>query len=458
MNRYDVARIPLIRDLLESRWPQFILRVITLAGFIFLIMAGFIGTPVGNKNSGIVLVWIAWWAMLILLAVPILGRGWCSICPIPMPGEWLQNGALLGPNGKNILSGLRRRWPKALRNIWLQNITFTLLAVFSVVILTQPRVTAILLASFLFIALGTSLIYERRAFCRYLCPVGGFIGLYSQISPVEVRVRDTAICAAHTPKTCYTGDENGYGCPWGVFPGGLKKNTYCGTCMECLRVCPHDNIAFNLRKPGTDLKHSRGRRLDEVAKAFIMLGAAFIYSTVLLGPWSELKAAAYSVGSASWLGYVLGFLVFVFGILPGLFLLVTIASRKLTPAMKNRSLRRTFISLAYALIPLGLAAWIAFSISFVFVNFSYVWNTLTDPMGWGWNLLGLTSRIWTPYLTGMIPVVQIVVLLTGMAGSIGTARNIVSEGNPSRTSNLTMLPVVLYSLLLTIGLLWLLVG
>ena len=113
-----------------------------------------------------------------LLVVPFLGRGWCAICPIPMPGEWLQNGALLKPRGKGF--SLNRKWPRRFRNIWLQNIAFTLVALFSAVVLTQPSVTGLVLLLFLIVAFATSLIFERRAFCRYLCPVGGFIGLYSQ--------------------------------------------------------------------------------------------------------------------------------------------------------------------------------------------------------------------------------------------------------------------------------------
>ena len=129
----------------------------------------------GNHNFSIVFVWIVWWALLMLIVVPFLGRGWCAICPIPMPGEWLQNGALLKPRGKGF--GLNRKWPRRYRNIWLQNIAFTLLALFSAVVLTQPSVTGLVLLLFLIIALATSLIFERRAFCRYLCPVGGFIAI-----------------------------------------------------------------------------------------------------------------------------------------------------------------------------------------------------------------------------------------------------------------------------------------
>jgi polyferredoxin len=231
----DLARLPLLRVVLRSRWPQLVLRLVALGGFLLAILTGLLGTPVGSSNFAIVFVWIAWWALLMLLAVPLFGRGWCSLCPIPLPGEWLQQGALLNPRRPGL--GFGKRWPNRLRNIWLQNGAFTLVALFSSVILTQPGVSSLVLFAFLLIAIGASLVFERRAFCRFLCPVGGFIGLYSQAAPIELRVKDTSVCASHTEKTCYTGSAAGYGCPWQVFPGGLVKNTSCGLCLECLRTC-----------------------------------------------------------------------------------------------------------------------------------------------------------------------------------------------------------------------------
>src|SRR5512136_2666834 len=195
MTPIELTRNRLVKATLRARWPQFVVRAIALASFLFAILSGLIGTPVGNHNFSIVFVWIVWWALLMLIVVPFLGRGWCAICPIPMPGEWLQNGAWLKPRGKGF--SLKRKWPRRFRNIWLQNIAFTLLALFSAVVLTQPNVTGLVLLLFLIVALATSLIFARRAFCRYLYPVGGFIGLYSQVAPIEVRVKEPAICASH---------------------------------------------------------------------------------------------------------------------------------------------------------------------------------------------------------------------------------------------------------------------
>jgi hypothetical protein len=451
MTRYDLTQSPVVKTLLVNRWPQFVVRSLALAGFVLAIVAGLAGTAVGSRNYSIVFVWIAWWALLILAAVPFFGRGWCAVCPIPMAGEWLQQGNLLGLTGPKRGWGLARRWPKALRNIWLQNGGFVFLALFSAVVLTQPKVTAVILAAFLFTAVVAALIFERRAFCRYLCPVGGFIGLYSQAAPLEVRVRDAAVCASHAEKTCYTGNSEGYGCPWGVFPGGLLKNTNCGLCLECLRTCPRDNIAIQFRPFGADLTVARGRKLDEAFKAFIMLGSAMAYAAVMLGPWGWLKTTAYSVGSPLWWGYSAAFVGLIFGLLPGLFLLATWLG--MARRTSRRILRRRFVANAYALVPLGLAAWIAFSLSFVFTNASYLWPVLSDPLGWGWDLFGTAATSWVPILPGSVPRLQILALVGGLAWTGVTARRI-SDEQPEDSAT----PVLLYCLVVTLGLLWLLVG
>src|SRR5574342_296138 len=319
MTKIELTGNPFIKSGLKNRGPQLAVFTVMLAGYLFAILAGLIGTPVGSHNFSIVFVWIAWWAILILVAVPFFGRGWCAVCPIPVPGEWLQRGAVLAPPEKKP-KWLNRRWPRALRNIWLQNISFLLLALFSSVLLTTPNITGIVLAVMLFAAIGLSTIFERRAFCRYLCPVGGFIGLYSQTAPIELRIKEKQVCVTCDGKPCYNGSTNGYGCPWDVFPGGLTKNTYCGLCMECIRTCPHDNIAINLRSFSADLVVP-STRIDEAFKAFIMLGSAMIYAGVLLGPWGALKDAAYNVGTSAWSVYAVVFLTIIFVLLPGFFTL-----------------------------------------------------------------------------------------------------------------------------------------
>ena len=442
MSRIELTGNPIIKSALKNRLPQLAVFVVMLAGYIFAILTGLVGTPVGSHNFSIVFVWIAWWAILILVAVPFFGRGWCAVCPIPLPGEWLQRGAVLTPPDQKP-KWLNRRWPRALRNIWLQNISFLLLALFSSVLLTTPSITGIVLAAMLFAAIGLSIIFERRSFCRYLCPVGGFIGLYSQTAPVELRIKDKQVCAACVGKPCYNGSAEGYGCPWDVFPGGLTKNTYCGLCLECLRTCPHDNIEVNLRRFSADLAKPYAR-MDEAFKAFIMLGSAMIYAGVLLGPWGMLKDAAYNVGTSAWFAYAAIFLVIIFVLMPSLFALCITRSETLNIFKKR------FATLSTALIPLGLMFWVAFSLSFVLTNASYILASLSDPLGLGWDLFGTANTAWQPLLISILAPGQTLALVGGLIWSARTAQK---AANEARTSSIL---VITYCFLVTLIMLWLL--
>jgi hypothetical protein len=452
MTRIALNNLPGFNFWVKSRWPQLIIRAALLGGFIIAILAGFLGTPVGNRNISIVAVWITWWAALILVAVPFFGRGWCAICPIPMPGEWLQNRAVLGPPviGNSTKAG--RRFPKKFRNIWLQNVAFSILAVFSIVILTRPIITAWVLLALILVAIGVSLFYERRVFCRYLCPVGGFIGIYSQQAPVELRVADSSICASHKEKSCYRGNENGFGCPWDVYPGGLTANTNCGLCMECLRTCEYDNILINLRSSGDKSLIGNRQSLDSSFKAFIMLGSAIIYSAVMLGPWGNLKEIAYQIGSLPWLIYAVGLLVVTWVVLPGLFYFVTRVAQKLSTSVQNP--RQTFNTYSNVLVPLSLMAWIAFSLSFVFTNGSYLLPVLSDPFGWGWNLLGTANTLWTPYFSQYVPVLQAIALIGGLFWATRKSRLIAEGMDAPRQA----LPIIIFCTLITFSLMWLFTG
>ncbi len=419
--RYELTRFNWLKSLLKSRAFQPALMLLTLFFFVLAILTGLFGTPAGSRNFGIIFVWIVWWALLIIVMVPFFGRLWCAICPVPGPGEWLQRrGIIQRPPGR--LRTLRWRWPRRLRNIWLQNFGFLALAIFSTVILTRPSVSAWLLLAMILLGVILSILYENRVFCRYVCPVGGFIGLYSLTASIELRVKDVQVCKDHTTKDCIVGTPHSYGCPWVVFPGNLERNTYCGMCTECLKACPKDNVAINLRPFGSDLLVAKERRLDEAYKALIMLACALLYSAVLLGPWGWLKNWANMQSLSQWAIYAAGFLAINLLLLPGLFWLTAAVAR--AAARLQTPVKRLFVDYAYSLVPMGLTGWIAFSFSFVFVNGSYAAAVLSDPFGWGWNLFGTRAVPWTPLWPELTTILQVGLLLAGLVFSVVIAYRI----------------------------------
>jgi polyferredoxin/plastocyanin len=455
--RFDLTSLPLVNRFLRWRGFQPALMLITLLGFVVALLTSFFGTPVGSKNFAIVYVWIVWWALLKVVLVPLAGRLWCTMCPIPAPGEWLQRkGILVKREGKSLTLG--RRWPHRLASPWLQNASLLAVTLFSPLILTVPLVSGIVLLAFVLLATILSLVFDRRAFCRYVCPVGGFVGLYATVAPLELRVKDRAICREHRAKECYLGSQAGHGCPWLVQPWRLERSVHCGLCTECLKTCPKDNIALNLRPFGSDLLVRTGRNLGEAFTALIMLTSVLVYSAIFLGPWAWLKDWSGDTSVSGKALYAVAFLAINLVLMPGLLLFVTALSRGLR-RVRDLSLMQSFVNQAYALVPMGLSMWIAFSFSFLSVSGSYAVSVLSDPFGWGWDLFGTRAYPWTPYLTHVLPYLQTIALIVGLVASIRLAHRLArQERNGGHPPIQSLIPMAAFLTLVTVAALLLYLG
>jgi hypothetical protein len=422
--RLDLLQVfPLVNWIVRRRWLQFALVLPTLALFVVFLIAGFFGSPVGNRNIIITFVWILWWFLLITFMLPFGARVWCLMCPFPFFGEWFQRRRLLGPGPCDPdarsypMKGFNKRWPRSLSNIWLQNILFLALCTFSAALITRPVVTALALGSMAVIATVMHLIYKKRTFCSYVCPVSGFLGLYSMASVVEVRAKDPNICLNCKDKSGIVGSEQGWACPWDLNPSKLSRNNYCGLCLECIRACPNDCMTLQARPFCSDVLM---KGYDEAWKAFIMITIAIAYSIILLGPWGTLKEWVNISEMGNWKGFLTYVVVLWVGALaamPGLWALAVWFGRSLS-GTHSVSAKEMFLKYTYLLVPLGLAAWIAFSLPLILVNTTCILNTVSDPMGWGWDLFGTCRMPWTPILPEYIVYAQIPLLLTGLGFSL----------------------------------------
>lgn len=457
-------RLPLLKRVVKARSFQFWTMVPNLLLFYLFILAGLFGTPIGSHNIIIVFVWILWWFALITLLVPFAGRVWCTMCPLPFFGDWLQRRALVqvragSSNGsRNQLYGLNRKWPRALSNIWLQNFGFLFLAIFSALLVTRPIVSVVVFAGLILLAIALAYVYRMRSFCQYVCPISGFLSLYSMTSMLELRSKSEPECKECKSKSCLRGSEAGWACPWGVYMGKLERNNYCGLCMECVKSCPNDNIALSLRPFASDNKL---KGFDEVWKACIMLVLALSYSVVLLGPWGTIKDWANISESRNWSGFALyasTTVLLALVVFPGLFYLAVRLGKWMAGVVEH-STRDLFIRLAYTLVPLGLLAWIAFSIPLMMINGAYILSVASDPLGWGMNLFGTAHVPWHPVLPAWVPYLQVPVLLGGLLLSLRSGFRVSLDllGERVRAA-LVLVPVSAFLTAVTIVFLALFVG
>lgn len=334
------------------QWP-----VLGLTALITLL--GLFDINDGAMNLATKLTWIIWWPGIIFTFI-LVGRLWCVMCPF---------GTLNEAAAK--VARPERVFPKALRNLWLATFLFVVLtwADEQLGIIRSPQMTAWLILFFALLSVATGLFFQRRSFCRYLCPITGLQGLYSMVSPVELRAADPKRCQRECHQDCYRGNEQGSGCPMFEFPMTMDRNTYCNFCFECVKSCPPGNLALRLRAFGKDLWRSRRRWLDESYLALVLVGITSAVSAQMLSDWSGwisrlsrlipdavrtlVKPVTYLAVTESAVFFFVSLALFP------LALLVTAWASHRIAGNEGKGIKETFVHLAYMFVPVGLAMHLA---------------------------------------------------------------------------------------------------
>jgi ferredoxin len=356
---YDLLQIRWVKAIVKWKYFQPALQIPNMLVFALVIYLGFFDIQDGGRNFATKLTWTIWWAAIIFAFV-LVGRLWCVMCPFGALTLWASR--LFRPV---------RRFPQSLRNIWMATLAFALLTWADVYfgIVGSPSRTAWLVIIISTVAILIGIFFQRATFCRYLCPIGGMIGLYSMVSPLELRARDRAVCSTCSSKSCYRGSEAGQGCIMFEFPSVMDRNNYCNLCGECVKTCPNDNISFRFRPFMGDIGSKFNRRFDESFLAILLVGLVFMITGEMVGPWHEWMDQISRFLPFSALGitddqliekwtFTVVYLLVIFLIAPLILLLASAVSRW-TARPAQLSLRKIFTTFAYMFIPIGLALHLA---------------------------------------------------------------------------------------------------
>ena len=182
---------------------------------------------------------------------------------------------------------LEQGFPAPLRNIYLSSLIFFGLTWWDSYsgIVNKPALTAYLLIGFFAVAIGMAVVFKGRSFCRYVCPIGGLIAIYSMFSPLELRNKCLEVCRGHKIKECIKGTDTSHGCPMFVTPMTLDRNNYCNFCSECIKSCSQDNIVIRFRSFAKDLWVSSKGYLDEALFVMALVGITIIVTGEMIEPW-----------------------------------------------------------------------------------------------------------------------------------------------------------------------------
>ncbi len=357
---FNFLEIEWIRGILQSKYIQPIFQIPLLAVFIILLILAFVDIQDSGKNLAVIVIWTLWWTGIIFTFV-LVGRLWCFMCPVGALSEWTSR--IFKP---------WRQFPVKLQNVWLANLFFVLLTWLDIQIglVRNPMVTGALLLTITAAAIGIGMRYARRTFCRYLCPIGGLIGIYAMFSAVELRSKDSEVCRDHKRKDCYLGNKRGHGCPMFETIPQMDSNNVCNFCGECIKSCPKNNITIRVRSFFKDAWTSRKKLLDEAALAVVLVGVTIFVTGDMLEPWAGWMNSAMKLFPADLLGIEYAYTVEVITksilffsvsllLVPGLILLASAFSNRIVGEKNHNGLKQTFIAFGYMFIPIGLSMHLA---------------------------------------------------------------------------------------------------
>lgn len=227
-------------------YPLWIQRFSTIF-FVITLLFLFIEPTPNIASFSLIVAWGLWWPSFVISS-SLLGRFWCGICPISYIMELVQK-----------VINLNRPVPDILKKYDYLITTILFLIIFWIEAITEMRYKPLFTGTLIFFIVAFAciigIIYTRHTWCRYICPLGGFIGMASISGVLEVRA-DSDICLSKcTTHECFLGTEKIEGCPMSQFAPYLDNNLGCKLCLRCIRNCPNDAVRFNLRFPAREIWH-----------------------------------------------------------------------------------------------------------------------------------------------------------------------------------------------------------
>ncbi len=420
-DRYDLLENESIRSILKNRKTQFLFQLPAVMFLVLVVFAGFFGIQNSNKSLATNSIWVIWWSLLII-SLALAGRVWCLMCPFGAIGDWVQRRTFY--KKVNDTFSLNRKLPVKFRNLSLAAVFFLVItwADFQFNLVNSPLNTAYFIVALLGLIVIISIIFERRSFCRYVCPITGLIGLYSMFAPFELRAKEKETCKTCKEKYCISGNENGYACPVFEYPGTMDKNNHCVLCTECIKTCHRNNISFNIRSFAGDFLTATKTRMDEALFIPVLLGVTIFQTLIMIRPWVGFTRdiMVYTGASYDSVRFILFITAAMF---PVLIYSIAIGTSKLL--YMKISFKDLFTGYAYSIIPLGLMMHLSHNIRHLLEEGTGIIPVLSDPFGFGWNLFGTSGYIPAPLLNiNNILLIQWLMMLIGMGFSVSVGKNI----------------------------------
>lgn len=335
---FNLLKVPAVLRVLRSRYYPRAAHLLTIPFAALIIGLGLFGPREPDRNAMLILTW-AFWEPALILGVVFAGRMWCSVCPMGAIGSLTQQAA-----------GLNLKVPVFIKNYGFYfgaaGIAFIFWAEAVFDMPHSPLATAMLVIPLIAMACLAGLLFQRRAWCRYLCPLGSIVGVLSNCAVIEMR-SNYGVCNNTCSKhECYAGNTEREGCPMSEGPFSLNSNRNCVLCATCVKICPNQSPVLNLRLPGYDLWTARKAELSYSVIVISLIGTQLFRGIERTGYLKIFDSTGLTLLTGTG-GLIIGTIA--------LAAIFTISAGRYVFRNAGARADRDYLFLTYALIPLVFA-------------------------------------------------------------------------------------------------------
>lgn len=308
---YSVLRRPIVSTLIPATMGAILLALMSVALLNLNIgpfdnqgslhLGPFQSTEDGNNLFNFA-VWVVWLPLL-SVGTMLVGRLWCgSLCPLRLVTESTRRLA-------DRMMGKASPTSPYLRLGWLLPATFIIITFFIKwwPVQSVARNGASLFVIIFVFAAVIGFLFRQGTWCRYICPIGGWLARIARLSPLALRAT-SSVCTTCASQACLTGTGLAGRCPVFLNPSKLESNRHCLKCWRCVTNCPEEKASLRLgwRFPGAELLRPYAPDLWEslfVASLMGMYVATGHRSPVLASlPWPVLFFGTISLATLAYLG------------------------------------------------------------------------------------------------------------------------------------------------------------
>jgi DNA-binding NtrC family response regulator/polyferredoxin len=427
---FNLLQLDNVKKLFKNTWYPAAVQLVSGAFFLYIFYLGFWGRQSPESNVALVLAWGIWEPAVIISTI-FAARLWCGICPV---------GAMSSLCSRYF--SLKLSVPQFLRKygFYLSGIGLGIIIWFEVTthMITSPRATAILIASIAIPAIILGVLFQRRTWCKYLCPLGKMVGVFASASILELRANYGICnndCVSHS---CYTGGtECQSGCPMFEGPFSLRSNVDCIFCGNCIKNCPNQSPQMNLRLPGFELWSSR--RFEKTVVFLVPL----IIGTQLFRGLEEAGYLNLFLESGINRPFMLFILLAVVTAL--VFLAVKSAEKIMLQALPEKKEDLAGM-LSYGLLLLAATFEMAYHLERLLLFGGQILPVLGRQLGMDWEAFGASGAPWA------ITTLQVMLVLLGGWGSSLVLKRIfrsAHEESPASIPFSWRLPAILTTIVYT---------